>query len=198
VASIEHGRRIVQASWAGTAVFAVVCVLGLVSEAVRGPFIAACLALFAVGCVLFLWAYWTAVQRSRTDELGIGGLFFLAGPTAPRPIKAHLNGSLAVEVVLAVTTASIGIAGTSDTELNALAFAMLVPVYALGCTGLWGARHGTFGPRRQQPRRKPAATSAKAAGPTTRRPTAAPPDDGSPPAPNSTRPHQIGQNAPHG
>ena len=37
------------------------------------------LVLFAVGMVVFVWAYAVAVGRSRTDLIGIGGLFFLAG-----------------------------------------------------------------------------------------------------------------------
>ena len=180
VPSTDPGRRIVQASWIGTGVFAITCLLGLLSESLRSAFIVTSLVFFAVGCVLFLWAYWRAVQRSRTDEVGIGGLFFLAGPTAPKAVKLHLNGSLAAEVALALTTASIGIATTSDNELNALAFAMLVPMFALGCTGLWGATHGAFGPRRRPAKRakeEPADTAE--------------PQD-------SPEPQEIGQNASHG
>jgi hypothetical protein len=202
VPPVERGARIVQASWVGTGVFAALCIVALAVEAFRGTFIAACLVLFVVGCALFLWAYWQAVQRSRTHELGIGGLFFLAGPTGPRAVKLHLNGSLAAEIVLAVTTASIGIATTSDTELNGLAFAIMVPVYALGCTGLWGARYGTFGPRRQPPpKRRPAATTTSqpaekeraTSTPSTQR-GADRADAGS----DSQNGREIGQNADHG
>jgi hypothetical protein len=31
---------------------------------------------------------------------------------------------------------------------NPLAFGILTPLYGLGIAGLWGARHGTFAPRR--------------------------------------------------
>ena len=180
VPSTDPGRRIVQASWTGTGVFAITCLLGLLSESLRSAFIVSSLIFFAVGCVLFLWAYWRAVQRSRTDEVGIGGLFFLAGRTAPKAVKLHLNGSLAAEVALALTTASIGIASTSDTELNALAFAMLVPMFALGCTGLWGATYGAFGPRRR-PAKRAKEEPADTAGPH-----------------ESPEPQEIGQNASHG
>ncbi len=180
VPSTDPGRRIVQLSWAGTGMFAVTCLLGLLAESLRSAFIVSSLAFFALGCILFLWAYWRAVQRSRTDEVGIGGLFFLAGPTAPKAIKLHLNGSLAAEVALALTTASIGIAATGDNELNALAFAMLVPMFALGCTGLWGATYGAFGPRHRPARRakeEPTATAEQQ---------------------DSPEPQEIGQNASHG
>jgi hypothetical protein len=184
VTTTEQGRGIVRLSWVGTGVFAVACVLGVVIEGFRSAFIATSLVLFAAGCLLFLWAYWRAVQRSRTDEVGIGGLYFLAGPTAPPRIKLLLNGSLAAQVVLAVATASLGIASTADAELNALAFAMLVPVLALGCTGLWGATHGTFSPRRRPTKRAPASREG---------PVGEPVD-----SEDSPEPHEIGQNAGHG
>ena len=73
---------------------------------------------------MFFWAYLVAVQRSRTDLIGIGGLYFLQG-TAPRTVQFRLLGSLAVEVVVAVVTASIRL-------YSALAFGFLVPVFGLG------------------------------------------------------------------
>ncbi len=45
------------------------------------------LVLFFVGIGLFFWAYAVAVNRSRTDLIGLGGLFFLAG-SAPSPRAA--------------------------------------------------------------------------------------------------------------
>ena len=83
-------------------------------------------------------------------------------------------------MALALTTASIGIAATGDNELNALAFAMLVPMFALGCTGLWGATYGAFGPRHRPARRakeEPTATAEQQ---------------------DSPEPQEIGQNASHG
>jgi hypothetical protein len=94
-----------------------------------------------VGVAVFFWAYAVAVARSREVEIGIGGLFFLAGrDTAPRQVKWWLIGSFAVQVVAAVTTASIR-------PFTTLAFGILVPLHALAHTGLWAARHGRFGPR---------------------------------------------------
>ena len=61
---------------------------------------------------------------------------------APRRgvVQFRLLGSLAVQVVVAVVTASIRL-------YSPLAFGFLVPVYGLGMCGLWGARYGTFDPR---------------------------------------------------
>ena len=69
--------------------------------------------------------------RSREVEIGIGGLYFLAG-TAPRIVQLHLLGSSAAEVVVAFATASAR-------PFTSLAFGMLVPVYGLGCCGPVGS-----------------------------------------------------------
>jgi hypothetical protein len=93
------------------------------------------------GIGLFFWAYAVAVGRSRTDSIGIGGLFFLAGPdTAPRPDRRNLLASLA-------TQAGIALASAGARPFTTLAFGVLVPLYGLALTGLYGACHGRFGPR---------------------------------------------------
>jgi hypothetical protein len=140
--SLHEGRRIVASSWIGTGVFAVVAAVAAV---ILGPFqyvaVGVDLALFTLRVGLFFWAYAVAVGRSREVEIGIGGMFFLAGAgTAPRPVKWHLIGSFAAQVSVAVATASAR-------PFTTLAFGILVPVHALAHTGLWAARYGRFGPR---------------------------------------------------
>ena len=157
---------IIKASWVGTALFAVTAIAAAIDPHVfAGVALAVSLVLFLVGCVIFFAAFLYAVGRSREVEIGIGGLYFLAG-TAPRPVQLHLLGSLGTEVVVAFATASAR-------PFTSLAFGMLVPVYGLGSyadvhpllarplvallrsevwpflglCGLWGARHGTFAPR---------------------------------------------------
>jgi hypothetical protein len=137
-----QGRRIIQVSWAGTILFGVIALVAAITLGpIRYVAVGVSLGLFAVGCAIFFAAYWTAVQRSRSDEIGIGGLYFLAGSTAPPRVSLLLNGSLLTEVVIAL--------GTSIARpYTTLAFGFLVPVFGLGCTGLWGARYGQFGPRK--------------------------------------------------
>ena len=70
------------------------------------------LVLFALGCGLFLWAYGLAVQRSRTEAIGIGGLFFLAGtaPVAERSgasTRSRSRASLACCARLSMRRASL-------------------------------------------------------------------------------------------
>ena len=136
----EAGSGIVLLSWIGTGVFAAVATIAtLLPDEAAKPAAVVDGILFAIGVVAFLWAYGIAVSRSRTDEIGIGGLFFLAG-SSPKVVRVRLLSALAVQVVVAIVTASIR-------PYTAVAFGILVPMFGLGLTGLWGARHGTFPPR---------------------------------------------------
>jgi hypothetical protein len=134
---VTQGRNIIRASWIGTAVFTVSAIAATISPDTFGAINAVLsLALFFVGCVLFFLAYARAVSRSRTDAIGIGGLFFLAD-SAPRPVQIHLLASLAVEAVVAIASASLR-------PFTNTAFGVLVPMYGLGLCGLWASRYGTF------------------------------------------------------
>ena len=136
----EPGSGLVLLAWAGTGVFAAAATIAtlLPDEAAR-PAAVVDGVLFAVGVVAFLWAYGIAVGRSRTDAIGIGGLFFLSG-SAPKDVRVRLLAALGVQIVIAGVSASIR-------PYTAVAFGILVPMFGLGLTGLWGARHGRFPPR---------------------------------------------------
>jgi hypothetical protein len=135
-------RTIVRASWAGTAVFAATAAAAVATQPARLPAVTVAATLFALGIGVFFWAYAIAVGRSRTDSIGIGGLFFLAGEgTAPDPShKRQLLASLAAQTVTALASAGAR-------PFTTLAFGVLVPLYGLALTGLYGARHGRFAPR---------------------------------------------------
>ncbi len=141
LAPVGTGRSIVVLSWTGTALFGVTAVLATV--VFRSPFqqlaFIMAMTLAGLGCVVFVIALLAGAGRSRTHELGIGGWFFLVG-SAPRWAQLHLNGSVAAQVLIGLVTASVR-------PFTTLAFGLLVPVLGLACTGLWGARHGAFGPR---------------------------------------------------
>ena len=66
-------------------------------------------------------------------------MYGLSG-TTPVPVKANLFGSLAVEALVAVVTASTRLYST-------LSFGILGLLWGLGLAGLWGARYGAFPPR---------------------------------------------------
>lgn len=131
------GAGIVTLSFAGTGVFFTAATIATVfpDEAARPAGVVDGI-LFVIGVVAFLWAYALAVSRSRTDTIGIGGLFFLSG-SAPAQVQRRLLGALGVQVVIAVVSASIR-------PYTAVAFGILVPMFGLGLAGLWGAKHGRF------------------------------------------------------
>lgn len=140
----SQGRSIVQASWLGTGFFVVAATAASIDpDDLGAAFAALSVVYLVVGIGLFLVALAVAASRSRTDAIGVGGLFFLQG-SAPRSVQVHLMASLALEVIVAFVAATVRI-------YTPLAFGLLVPMYGLGLAGLWGARHGTFGPRSAPP-----------------------------------------------
>ena len=130
------GARIVQWSWATVGLFTIVAGLDVVIDAFDPIAVGVCLVLFLASLPVWLYALASAIARSaRGDEIAVASLFFLQG-SAPAPVQKHLLGAFAVSVVVAIATAWFN------------PFAVLVPMLPLGLVGLWGARHGTFPPRR--------------------------------------------------
>jgi len=134
-------ERIVRAAVGGTALFTVLSVLAAVTDADALVVVTVVvdLALFLVGCLAFVLTLLRAAARSRTDELTLPGLWWLAG-SAPAPVRRALLGAFGVEV-------AVGLATASARPFTGLAFGVLAPVFGLGLAGLWGARLGTFPPR---------------------------------------------------
>ncbi len=135
-----EGRGILRACWAGTGVFTAIAVLTTAfPDPLAVPIAVVSLVLLAAGCAAMIWAFQRALQRSRYELIGVGGLYFLAG-CAPRTVRLSMMAALVLELVVALAAASVR-------PFTASAFGILVPVYALGLSGAWGARYGTFPPR---------------------------------------------------
>ena len=135
-----EGSDLIRACWAGTGVFTAVAILTTAfPDPMAVPVAVVSLGLLALGCWAMLWAFQRALQRSRYELIGVGGLYFLAG-CAPRAVRNSMMGALALELAVALAAASAR-------PFTASAFGILVPVYALGLSGAWGARHGNFPPR---------------------------------------------------
>lgn len=135
-------ERIIQADIYGTVMFTMTAALAVFTEKVRVLALGWALLLFAAGCVAFLAAFAKAVSRSRTDAIGIGGLYFLAGEETieDRRDARILQAVFAVQIVVALATAAAK-------PFTSLAFGILVPVYGLGLMGLYGAHFGRFDAR---------------------------------------------------
>ena len=173
MSSVQPGRRIVRADLAGTAVFSASAAAGSLTDAWQTGSIVVSLVLFGLGIFAFIWSFFSAAERSRTDEIGVANLYLLTGRTAPRPVKRAMSAALAVQVIVGIGTAAAGFSGLEPDEFNPMAFGILVPMFGMGLNGLWASRHGSFGPRIV---RVPAPPSGEVA----------PPD------------HEMEQNAPHG
>jgi hypothetical protein len=131
------GHRIIAASWIGDALFAATAFPAAFGvQAFDVAAITVALGLFAISLVVWCWAFGVALARTtRGDDVVVGSLFLVQGPV-PTRVRAHLFGSLGVCLVVTAVTA----AGEP--------FGVLVPMLPLGLAGLWGARHGSFPPRR--------------------------------------------------
>lgn len=139
-ANPTQGSRIILVSRVGTVAFVVTATAAVIDGDLFGLVaVAVDLVLFLIGCVVFLWAFGVAVNRSRTDAIGIGGLYFLQG-SAPRQVQVALLVPFGVQVVVALVTAGLR-------PFTSLAFGVLVPMFGLAQAGLWGARYGHFGSR---------------------------------------------------
>jgi len=134
---IISGTGILRITVAGTLVFVV---LGLAASmfqgALTGAYVALSLFEFFIGVVVFGLAFFRAIDRSRTEAIGIGGLFFASG-SAPKRVQLILMVSLTVQVVMSIVVASLHL-------YTGLAFGVLAPMWALGFSGLWVAAYGTF------------------------------------------------------
>lgn len=129
----------------GTALFALVTAVAAArfSAPWRAAVIVVDLVLFAVGVAAFLWGFSVAVSRSRGETIGVGQLFLLLGPTAPRDVKAVMWSCLAAQVLVGLVGALVR-PDTDGRPGSALAFGVLVPMFGLGLNGWWAARHGRF------------------------------------------------------
>ena len=145
LAEASAGRRIVIVSWIGTAMLAVTAVAGdIAPHTLDVPALLVALAMFFGGIVAFVWAYAVAVGRSRESEIGLSGVYGLAG-SAPRPVQIRLFGSFAAQVAVAIATAAVR-------PYSTLSFGVLAVMWGLGLVGLWGAKYGAFPPRRPDAR----------------------------------------------
>ena len=140
--------RTVRGVWAATVLFCLTTVLAAALPAgpMRPVAVVVSLACFVVGSALYLAGYARAVQRSRTEEISMAALTFLAGETAPGRVRRLLLGATALQVVVAVAAASAR-------PFTSLAFGILAPVLGLGAQAFWASRVGVFPRRRVRPRR---------------------------------------------
>ena len=101
----------------------------------------------------FARAYVSALERSRTDEIGVANLYLLTGATAPRPVKRTMSLLLAAQVVFALGGAIVGAVGLSGNQVNALAIHDDGTGPALYAAGMFTVASGTPASRAASARR---------------------------------------------
>ncbi len=140
----EPDGALIRWSWIGTIAFAVTAIAAAIRMSwFQAPALIVALVLFAAGMVTMLWAFFIAVNRSRVDAIGVGGLYFGAGST-PKPVRVHILGATTIQLVVGLVTASIR-------PFTSLAFGTLVWIFGIGVMGLWTARNGEFEPTDDPP-----------------------------------------------
>jgi hypothetical protein len=148
---MEHRDTLVRVDIALTALFAVTAAYAAIVFSTTAQWVGAVTAmtLFAIGVFAFLWAYWGAVQRSRTEEIAVTQLYLLMGPAIPSHVRRTMNLALLMQFVIALVSTLVRPNGPDGNPGSSLAVGFLVPLLGFGLNGLWAVTHGTFAPRRE-------------------------------------------------
>lgn len=133
----------------GTGIFVVSAIAAAVvfTPVFRTLGVVVAVVLFGVGVAAFIWGYFTAVQRSRYDNISVASLFLLLGDVADSNVRRLMNGCLTVQVSCGLVTALVR-TSTEGRSGSTLAFGVLVPLFGIGLNGLWASRHGSFSPHK--------------------------------------------------
>ena len=143
------GDVIVAADVIGTVAFAATAITAAVVFSTTAQWVGAItvMSLFTIGVFAFLWSFWNAVQRSRTDEIGVLQMYMLLGEPTPPRVRRIMLSMLAIQITVGLATA-IGRSEAEDgSPGTSLALGILIPMFGLGLNGLWCAFHGVFPPR---------------------------------------------------
>jgi hypothetical protein len=140
------GEVLIRFDVAATVVFAATATYAAVSFSTVAQWVGAvtALTLFTIGVFAFLWSYWNAVQRSRTEEISVVQLYLLVGSATPPLVRRTMNGALAVQFLVALGTTLARPNGPEGNPGSSLAVGFLVPMLGFGLNGLWAAYHGSF------------------------------------------------------
>jgi len=144
------GDVVIRANLAGTLLFGVTAALAAIFFTSFWQWVAAitAMALFAVGIFTFLWSYYNAVLRSRTDVISVTGLYLLLGPPTPPRVRRTMLLTLLLQFVIALVTTFARSHTENGSPGSSLALGFLVPMLGFGLNGLWAAYHADF-PRRE-------------------------------------------------
>lgn len=143
------GEIIVLGDVIGTIAFAVTAITAAVVFSTASQWVGAitAMSLFAVGVFAFIWSFFSAVQRSREEQIGVMQMYLLLGPPTPPRVRRIMLSMLSVQVVVGLVTAIARSNAEDGSPGTSLAVGVLVPMFGIGLNGLWCAFHGEFPPR---------------------------------------------------
>lgn len=144
----RDGDVIVWVDVVGTVAFTVTAIYAAAVFSTTAQWVGAitAMSLFAVGVFAFLWSFWNAVQRSRTQQIGVMQMYLLLGEPTPSRVRRVMLVMLGVQITVALATAFARSEAEDGTPGTSLAVGILVPMFGLGLNGLWCAFHGVFPP----------------------------------------------------
>ena len=130
---------IVLADVVGTFAFAITATYAAVVFSTAAQWVGAitAMALFAVGIFVFLWSFWTAVQRSREEQIGVMQMYLLLGEPTPSRVRRIMLAMLVAQIAVAFITAFARSESDDGSPGTSLAVGILVPMFGLGLNGLW-------------------------------------------------------------
>ena len=131
------GQPLLRLAWQSTLALAVVATFGLMAPESSGPFVVtACLTMFVLGLLLFVFGLMYGLRRSRVEAVTVAGLFLLQN-SAPRSIRRQFAWLTITQLVVALIAAAL----RPSTDI---AFVILAPMLPVGSAALWSAQHGFF------------------------------------------------------
>lgn len=149
----QPGRIIVIANLIATLMFAATAAYAAIVFDTTAQWVGAitAMSLFAIGVFAFLWSFWNAIQRSRTDEIAVSQLYLLLGTAIPPSIRRSMNLLLTTQVLIATVTAFSRPNTPDGNPGSSLAVGFLVPMLGFGLNGMWAVYHGRFEERQNAP-----------------------------------------------
>lgn len=131
------GQPLLRLAWQSTLALAVVATFGLMAPESSGPFVVtACLTMFVLGLLLFVFGLMFGLRRSRVEAVTVAGLFLLQN-SAPRSIRRQFAWLTITQLVVALIAAALR-------PYTDIAFVILAPMLPVGSAALWSAQHGFF------------------------------------------------------
>ena len=131
------GKSLLRLAWQSTLLLVVVAAFGLMApESSRLFVVTACLTMFVLGLLLFVFGLMYGLRRSRVEAVTVAGLFLLQN-SAPRSIRRQFAWLTITQLVVALIAAALR-------PYTDIAFVILAPMLPVGSAALWSAQHGFF------------------------------------------------------